>query len=426
MNEQPWDPAAGADPDPGVRRIIEAVEASIDEVAAASVAEIWRQVPAYGASPDPALRDEVTAHVVAVFKVLVVTTLERRRARREDFPTTVEMGTHRVRQGVSLSDFLQAFRLSQLTLWQWMLEFVRDDLETSQAALSLVGHVMQVIEVGSSVAAQAYHDAQQLQAAERDRVRRDLLEDLLARRDILPGPKQAMLRSVGLDGAARLVAASATPVRPLQGDRTMHSAVAEVRQAVGTWHHGLVVVRHEEVVVVAPAPTSGVKALVADLRNALDRLTGQGVALALGVSTVHSGLAQVPTAYSEACVARDGLDGEVGVLALPMLSSFDYLVLRDDEIARRLIRPQLRQFVEEDRARGGALITTLLEYIACDLNAKVAAKRLHLHVNTAYYRLERIAERTGCDLRSFLDLQELLIAVRLLSGHSSPPSSRGR
>jgi transposase len=28
-----------------------------------------------------------------------------------------------------------------------------------------------------------------------------------------------------------------------------------------------------------------------------------------------------------------------------------------------------------------------------------AAERLHLHVNTAYYRLERIAERTGCDLR---------------------------
>ncbi|MGW0700080.1 helix-turn-helix domain-containing protein [Streptomyces sp. NPDC002867] len=30
-----------------------------------------------------------------------------------------------------------------------------------------------------------------------------------------------------------------------------------------------------------------------------------------------------------------------------------------------------------------------------------AAHRLHLHVNTAYYRLERIAERTGCDLRRF-------------------------
>ena len=102
------------------------------------------------------------------------------------------------------------------------------------------------------------------------------------------------------------------------------------------------------------------------------------------------------------------------MLALPLLSSFDYLVLRDDETARRLIRPQVRQFVSDDLAAGGTLITTLVEFAACDMNAKTAAERLHLHVNTAYYRLERIAERTGCDLRRLADVMELLIAVRLL------------
>lgn len=102
------------------------------------------------------------------------------------------------------------------------------------------------------------------------------------------------------------------------------------------------------------------------------------------------------------------------MLALPLLTSFDYLVLRDDETARRLIRPQVRQFVTEDAAAGGVLIATLMEFAACDLNAKTAAERLHLHVNTAYYRLERIAERTGCDLRRLADVMELLIAVRLL------------
>ena len=66
-----------------------------------------------------------------------------------------------------------------------------------------------------------------------------------------------------------------------------------------------------------------------------------------------------------------------------------------------------------------ALIATLVEYAACDLNAKVAARRLHLHVNTAYYRLERIAERTGCDLRRLADVVELLIAVRMLRTETS-------
>jgi DNA-binding PucR family transcriptional regulator len=114
-------------------------------------------------------------------------------------------------------------------------------------------------------------------------------------------------------------------------------------------------------------------------------------------------------------MAREGLGSQPGVLALPKLASFDYLVLREDETAPRLIRPELRRFVEEDQGRGGVLIKTLLEYVGSDLNAKEAAASLHLHVNTAYYRLERIAERTGCDLRSFADLQELVIAIRLLS-----------
>ncbi|MEB3368972.1 helix-turn-helix domain-containing protein [Saccharopolyspora sp. S2-29] len=135
----------------------------------------------------------------------------------------------------------------------------------------------------------------------------------------------------------------------------------------------------------------------------------------------------MPEAYAEACVARDGLRGQPGVLALPQLSTFDYLMLREDPTALRLIRPALRRFIEEDQARGGALISTLLEYVATDLSAKAVAERLHLHVNTACYRLERIAERTGCDLRRLADVHELLIAVRLLAGRApagSPPEGR--
>ena len=36
------------------------------------------------------------------------------------------------------------------------------------------------------------------------------------------------------------------------------------------------------------------------------------------------------------------------------------------------------------------------------------------------YRLERIAERTGCDVRRLADVIELLIAVRLLAAGPAP------
>lgn len=64
-------------------------------------------------------------------------------------------------------------------------------------------------------------------------------------------------------------------------------------------------------------------------------------------------------------------------------------------------------------ANAGTLTSTLQAYAAANLNAKVAAQRLYIHVNTAHHRLARIEERTGRDLRNLADVQELLIAVRL-------------
>ena len=46
-------------------------------------------------------------------------------------------------------------------------------------------------------------------------------------------------------------------------------------------------------------------------------------------------------------------------------------------------------------------------------NARRAAENLHIHVNTAHYRLARIAERTGLDLRRVSHLIDILIAARL-------------
>ena len=51
--------------------------------------------------------------------------------------------------------------------------------------------------------------------------------------------------------------------------------------------------------------------------------------------------------------------------------------------------------------------------------AKAASERLHVHVNTAHYRLGKIAERTGCDLRSISDVLELLIAINLAQGDAA-------
>jgi DNA-binding PucR family transcriptional regulator len=93
--------------------------------------------------------------------------------------------------------------------------------------------------------------------------------------------------------------------------------------------------------------------------------------------------------------------------------AFEYLTLGADATASRLIAPAVVQFVAEDAKQGGVLIQTLRDYVACDLNARRAAERLHIHVNTCHYRLGRIADRTGCDLHRVTDLIEILIAARI-------------
>ena len=402
---------------PGVPRIAAGVQASFDVTVAAATEAIWTEVPAYPASGDDHLRADVAAHVRAIFATFLAGLGTGQLARRADFAVTREQATRRVAQGIALADFLQAFRIGQLALWQSVLDAAGQDAAAREAALLSVAQIMQVIELGSAVAGEAYVAAQARALAESDRVRRDLLEDLLARRaSPAAGPKRALLRATGLGPDTRLLVTAATLAGDLPAGLTLRDATA------GASPHGLApglaVVRQDEIVGITPLPRGGPAAAVTGVRRACADLAKRGIALAVGVSTAHTGLLEIPEAYAEAQIARDGLGGAPGVLALPMLSSFDYLVLREDETARRLIRPRVRQFVAEDLAAGGTLIATLIEFAACDLNAKTAAERLHLHVNTAYYRLEKIAERTGCDLRRLADVMELLIAVRLLSDHT--------
>ena len=118
-------------------------------------------------------------------------------------------------------------------------------------------------------------------------------------------------------------------------------------------------------------------------------LAGAGVELAIGISTALGTTAGLPDGYREACAAIESVAAGGGVMALPDLSAFDYLTLRSDGTVLRLLAPSVRRFVEEDTAGGGALTATLLAYAAANLNAKVAAQRLYIHVNTAHHRLTR-------------------------------------
>jgi sugar diacid utilization regulator len=251
-------------------------------------------------------------------------------------------------------------------------------------------------------------------------VRRDLLEDLLAGREPAPGPRLTAARAAGLDPGGPCLLIAAVPVAPPDDEFALRSAASALARAAGGVLRPLTVVRQDEIVIVRSLGGQDPRKLTEPIGRARQELAGAGVGLAIGISTAFETTAGLPDAYGEACTAIESLGPGGGVIALPDLSAFEYLTLRSDATARRLVAPAVRRFVEEDAAGGGALTDTLLAYAAANLNAKVAAERLYIHVNTAHHRLARIEERTGCHLRDLADVQELLIAIRLATGRSGP------
>jgi sugar diacid utilization regulator len=390
--------------------LIDALTARRDTVIDSGLHRIRTEIPEYRAIVDPAFVDDVRAHVALHHEALLRSVAAGRPLPREELGFMRARATRRVGR-IPLAAFMQAFRIYQEEFWDALLLSARSDAER-RSAMEAAGTIIRYINVAATEAAEVYLESERLLHAQGERVRRDLLEDLLAGRPPAPGPKLTAARAAGLVPPTTCILIAAHPVEPPQDERQLRSAAVALTRAVGAVVAPLAVVRHEEVVVVA-AVDRPVEALIDGLETAQDQLVREGMPMAIGVSTLQDGLDRMREAYGEAVAALERARMAGGVVALPSLSAFDCLALFGSETARRRIPPAVRQFVLDDLAEDRVLTTTLLEYVASDFNTKVAAERLYVHPNTARYRLGKIEERTGCDLRHVADVIDLLIALRV-------------
>jgi len=400
------------------------VEDTVHEVAALAATRICEQVPSYRDNADPGLREDVAAHCRDVFDTFAHSLAQDRFPSRDDFRITGNHALRRVTQSIPLADFLQAFRISQSTLWESVLEIARQHPDLQAAATDSVKFIMGVIEAGSTIAAEGYLEAQQFLLADAARAARDLVDDLLAGKTPTVGSRQATLRTAGLELGSAIVVASGLAA----SDGGSRQAIVRALGVTGADHtrtRGLIAFRHGEFIGIFPADDGSSDTVTQSLSHAFDTLRAQRIELTIGISTVHRGLGAVPRAYGEAVTAREALSDSPGVKPLNDLTSFEYLITKRDDTARRLIDPAVRRFVEDDLAADRVYIDTLEAYAKANLNAKAAAETLYVHGNTAYYRLDRIAERTGKDLRRFDDVLDLLVAVKLLTPHARQDTPRG-
>jgi sugar diacid utilization regulator len=403
---------------PGVLRLVEGFAARMEEILDEAVGAMQEEIPSYR-SADPAMAESVREHVRLHFEALLHSLSEDRSITREDLLFIRPAATYRARSGVPLADFMHAFRIGQREIWRALWLEAKDE-ETRDAALSTVEQVIEYVNLASTHAAEVYAEVEALLQAQGERVRRDLLAELLEGRLPEPGARLEAAREAGLQPGARCLVIAAVARTEPGDEHALRSAASAIARAFGGAVAPLTVVRRDEIVVVAPGDDRDLESMTDALRSSQAKLAEGGLPLAIGVSTLRDGLEQIPAAYHEASAARERLDDAGGVVALATMSAFDYLTLSGSDTARHLISDAVWEFVERDQAEGGALSQTLLAYVAADLNAKAASEQLHVHVNTAHYRLGKIAERTGCDLRNIADVLELLIAIKLAQGPAEP------
>jgi hypothetical protein len=389
------------------------LESDLERLVASAADAVSAHVEAYRAEDNPGSTAALLDQCREVLAVLTQCLLQDRVPQPQDFTATGALALVLVTNGVGLAEFLKSLRLAQINLWNRFVPLLAD---ASPAALSRAVYLlMQTIEVASSCGAEAHLEAEQFRTVDRDRLRADLVDDLLMGRPPVLGPRRAILEAGGLRDDAPFVVCALDLGGPTDDPGALGNLRDSMRAVLGRAAGGLVVARASDVVGVFPALDGG--AAVGERIHLLHQEIGRtGTTVCVGISTVRVGWAGAPSAYREAVSARDGLGPAGGVCQVSTMSAMDYLALTEDDTARRLIDPRIRDFVEDELASGGQLLQTLEAYAAGHLNSRSAAERLGVHPNTAYYRLDRIAERTGRDLRSFPAVLDLLLAIRLLRG----------
>ena len=252
------------------------------------------------------------------------------------------------------------------------------------------------------------------------RLRRDLVEDLLAGTD----DESACLRAEALGHNLRVP----NTVTILQWQRGVAGdviATAARRWATNARMHALAVRRPAMTVLLTdgvPDPSSLYRAVAADVTS------DQG---SIGIGSAAVTPSELPRSFAEAQRA----------LQVQRESMSPYGGRRFEELGlyrildRASDRPEVHDFVMEwlgpllsyDSKKNADLVTTLTHYLDCGGNYDDAAESLSIHRSTLRYRLGRIRDISGRDLQDVEDRLNLHLATRIvrITGVPLPQEVKG-
>ena len=218
-------------PELAIVTLREALEQRLDELADEAVELIVADVPAYR-NADKRLRSDVREHVMSHLRASLGTLSSDREVTPDDLLFVRPHAARRAKR-VPVADFVRAFYVGERVLWDAALSLA-DDEQSRRAALAFASHLPRYFEVATTHAAEVYVEAQEQLAATGERIRRDLLDDLLAGRELEPGPRLDAARAVGLSEHTPCLVISAIPCEAPGEEQLLRGAAAGLARATAS------------------------------------------------------------------------------------------------------------------------------------------------------------------------------------------------
>ncbi len=407
-----------------VHSIVARIGQRLDDIGRTMASRYREEILDYAALTDDILFGDVAVVSVLNFQVLLATV-----ETGAPVPATVidelrRSAARRFHQGISLESLLHAYRLWGQYVWETVTTTARETRrDEREAALRMAGMIIEHMNFISTALAQAYLDEAKGVWSEREVIRRDLLEAMLAGQ----AASERVRTQAGAIGhdlresyIVVLVARSTTPDE--ESRARAHTDQASLRHAVERTKGRLrpeggdsilVGLRHEQVVVLYPADRP---MRLETLRHQCDGLAADvaDTGFFVGIGGWHAAGEGIALSYAD---AREALDIAVsaGVVGAPV--SFDDVVLehiaRSSPRSRRLLLNVLRPVRIYDQKRGTEMVATLRAYSEAGFNLTRSAAALSINPNTVVYRLRRIKELTGRDPSRSDDLLLLCLGLKL-------------
>ena len=394
-----------------MRRVGEALAGRHTEIGQAIAARIVEEIPGYRDAA-PELIDDLRTGATATVQVLARTLAEGSTVRREDLAFLREVAARRVHQGVSLDEFVHAYRVALLAYWDACADEAARVRISRAAGFALASSAIEAIDVITTQAAEAYLREETRLRTQTGRAARDLVERLVNGQPIDPGRRHPA--APGLDPTAAVLTIVGRVERTtlaLADALQLARDVLEESMSLGTITP-LSTIRHGELVLICPATSP--RAKLASLNAARRRtIEEHHIDARYGISAPSRGFVGVQQAYREAALSVSYTSATRPVVSLDDLSSLECAVIGATATTKAVIASKgngLRALSDDDLA---AAVATIRAFANADLNVAKAAEHLHVHPNTVRYRLQQIATRTGHDPRTFTGLVDLVCILEL-------------